>query len=56
MTAQQYLLSQAEHCRRTAGDTNDPFIAEDLLRLAETFERQAQAGRTRAPAPTPTVG
>jgi len=50
MTAQQYLLSQAEHCRRTAGDTTDPFIADELLRLAETFERQAQGGRLVAPA------
>ncbi len=48
MTAQQYLLSQAEHCRRIAGDTSDPFIAEELLRLAETFEREAQPGRPAA--------
>jgi len=42
MTAQQYLLSQAEHCRRTAADTNDPFVADELKRLAAEFERRAQ--------------
>jgi hypothetical protein len=45
MTAQQYLLSQAEHCRRTASDTNDPFIAEELKHLAADFERRARAMR-----------
>ena len=45
MTAQQYLLSQAEHCRRTAADTNDPFVAEELKRLAAEFERRAQVMR-----------
>jgi hypothetical protein len=42
MTAQQYLLSQAEHCRRTAADSNDPFVAEELKRLAAEFERRAR--------------
>lgn len=42
MTAQQYLLSQAEHCRRSAEDTADPFIADQLRRLAEDFERRAR--------------
>lgn len=41
MTAQQYLLSQAEHCRRSASDQADPFVAEALRRLAEEFERKA---------------
>lgn len=50
MTAQQYLLSQAEHCRRAAGDATDPYTAEELLRLAETFERQARSGREPTPA------
>jgi hypothetical protein len=49
MTAQQYLLSQAEHCRRTASDTNDPFVAEELKRLAAEFERRAQAMRGSEP-------
>jgi hypothetical protein len=42
MTAQQYLLSQAEHCRRSATDQADPFVAEALRRLAEDFERKAE--------------
>jgi hypothetical protein len=42
MTAQQYLLSQAEHCRRTAAETSDPFVATELKRLAAEFERRAQ--------------
>jgi hypothetical protein len=49
MTAQQYLLSQAEHCRRTAGDTTDLFVAHELLRLAEMFERQAHGDKTFEP-------
>lgn len=49
MTAQQYLLSQAEHCRRTASDAIDPVIVQELLRLADTFERQAQSGRRTTP-------
>jgi hypothetical protein len=43
MTAQQYLQSQAEHCRRAADDAADPFVAEELRRLAADFERRAQA-------------
>jgi hypothetical protein len=50
MTAQQYLLSQAEHCRRTAADTSDPFVAEELKRLAAEFERRARAVREGGPA------
>ena len=42
MTAQQYLLSQAEHCRRTAADSSDPFVADELKRLAAEFERRAR--------------
>jgi hypothetical protein len=42
MTAQQYLLSQAEHCRRVAQDTSDSFVAEELQRLASDFECKAQ--------------
>lgn len=48
MTAQQYLLSQAEHCRRTASDAADPFVAEELSRLAAEFERRARAIRDLA--------
>jgi hypothetical protein len=49
MTAQQYLLSQAEYCRRTAADTNDPFVAEELKQLAAEFERRAQVMRASEP-------
>jgi hypothetical protein len=42
-TAQQYLLSQAEHCRRTASDCADPEIAEELRQLAAQFDREARA-------------
>ena len=42
MTAQQYLLSQAEHCRRTAADSTDPFVSEELKGLAAEFERRAR--------------
>jgi hypothetical protein len=42
MTAQQYLLSQAEHCRRVAQGASDPFVVEELQRLASDFERKAQ--------------
>jgi hypothetical protein len=50
MTAQQYLLSQAEHCRRAAVDANDPFVAEELKRLAIDFERRANVMRKDEPA------
>jgi hypothetical protein len=39
MTAQQYLQSQAEYCRRAAADSADPFVAEELRRLAAEFDR-----------------
>ena len=56
MTALQYLLSQAEHCRRVAEDTSDPFIAEEMQRLASDFERRARAsGHARRDAPFPVV-
>ena len=44
MTAQQYLLSQAEHCRRVAQGASDPFVADELRRLATDFEQRAQIG------------
>ena len=50
MTAQQYLQSQAEHCRRAAADTADLFVAAELGRLAAEFEARARA-ETRTPAP-----
>jgi len=48
MTAQQYLLSQAEHCRRVAQGASDPFVAEELQRLANEFERKAHGNDIRA--------
>ncbi len=42
MTSQQYLLSQAEHCRRAATATVDRFVAEELCTLARRFETMAR--------------
>lgn len=42
MTAQQYLLSQAEYCRRTAARIADRYLAEELSRLAKQFEANAE--------------
>jgi len=43
MTARQYLLSESSYCRTRAAGCADPFIAEELRRLAEAFERTAIA-------------
>ncbi len=51
MTSREYLLNQAEHCRRTAEDSSDRFVAEELKRLASEFEEKARKALT-APAPT----
>ncbi len=40
-TAQQYLLNQAEHCRRAAEDSDDGETADALRRLATQFEQLA---------------
>ncbi|MDP2410520.1 MAG: hypothetical protein Q8M26_09570 [Pseudolabrys sp.] len=42
MTAQQYLLDQAQHCRRAARDSADRFVAEELRALALRFEAMAR--------------
>ncbi len=42
MTSQQYLLSQAEHCRQAAKDSTDRFVAEELRALARRFEGMAR--------------
>jgi hypothetical protein len=42
MTSREYLLSQAEHCRRTADESADGFVAQELKRLAKEFEEKAQ--------------
>ncbi len=49
MTSREYLLSQAEHCRRIAADTADRFIAEELKRLAREFEDKARQALLGAP-------
>jgi hypothetical protein len=41
MTAKQFLLSESLYCRRRAADCPDPFLAKELRRLAERFERTA---------------
>ena len=43
MTARQYLLSESNYCRTRAAGCADPFIALELRRLAEAFERTAIA-------------
>jgi hypothetical protein len=42
MTAEQYLLSEAEFCRRIALQSADPYLAGELSRLAGHFEASAQ--------------
>jgi hypothetical protein len=42
-SARQYLLNQAEHCRRTADNCRDADIAQELRRLAARFEEEARA-------------
>lgn len=42
MTAEQYLLSEAEFCRRVASQSPDPYLAGELSRLARQFEANAQ--------------
>ncbi len=42
MTSREYLLSQAEYCRRTADDSADRFVAAELNRLAKEFEEKAR--------------
>jgi hypothetical protein len=49
MTAQQYLQNQAEHCRRSAAETADPFVADELRRLALEFERRARETQPSGP-------
>src|SRR5262249_19965631 len=39
MTAKQFLLSESLYCRRRAADCADPFLAKELRRLADGFER-----------------
>ena len=48
LTVQQYLQSQAEHCRRTADDTADPLAAEELRRRAADLEHRAREAQASA--------
>jgi hypothetical protein len=41
MTAKQFLLSESRYCRRRAAKCADPFLAEELRRLADCFEQTA---------------
>jgi hypothetical protein len=43
MTARQFLLSESSYCRRRAAKCPDAFLAEELRRLAECFEKTANA-------------
>ena len=45
MTARQFLLSESTYCRKRAANCPDPFVAEELMRLAECFERTAEAAQ-----------
>jgi hypothetical protein len=49
MNAQQYLQNQAEHCRRAAAETADPFVADELRRLAADFDRRARETQPQGP-------
>jgi len=46
MTARQFLLSESNYCRQRATACPDPFIAEELRRLAECFEQTAEAAQS----------
>ena len=43
MTARQFLLNESSYCRELAAGCADPYIAEELRRLAEQFERTADS-------------
>jgi hypothetical protein len=45
MTARQFLLSESWYCRQRAANCTDPFLAEELRRLADSFERTAKAAQ-----------
>jgi hypothetical protein len=43
MNAKQILLSESSYCRQRAAGCVDRYIAGELRRLAEQFERTAEA-------------
>jgi len=47
MTARQFLLSESTYCRQRAANCPDRFLAEELRRLAECFERTAEAAQVK---------
>jgi hypothetical protein len=49
MTAKQFLLSKSLYCRRRAADCADPFLAKELRRLADGFERTAGTAEDKKP-------
>jgi hypothetical protein len=53
MTSREYLLSQAEYCRRAAADTADRFVAQELKRLAQVFEGMARGALSAISPPSP---
>ena len=46
MNARQFLLSESSYCRKRAAGCADRYIAEELRRLAEQFERTAQTAES----------
>ena len=48
MTARQFLLTESTYCRERAAGCTDRYIAEELRRLAEQFERTAAAMESAA--------
>jgi hypothetical protein len=55
MTARQFLLSESSYCRARAAGCADRFIAEELRRLAEQFERTADALESASRAKSATI-
>ncbi len=50
MTSREYLLNQAQFCRRAAAEAVDGFIASELMSLARKFEQNARQIFTGEPA------
>jgi hypothetical protein len=51
MTAKQFLLSESRYCRRRAANCANPFLAEELRRLADCFERTADTAEAEKTPP-----
>ena len=48
LSANQFLLTESTYCRERASGCADRYIAEELRRLAEQFERTAAAMESAA--------